>query len=293
MDQKVQNEQLQTQITDDGCLDTGERAVLGRAIGLSTVRLRAGFAAHGGNTKIVFVAGPPSHPYGIHEYNAGCELLARCLRDSGLGIDAVVCRNGWPKDSAIFAGSAAIVFYADGLKLHPILKHLEEIDRLAKRGVGLVFLHYAVLLPEGKSCDYLKDWIGGCYELNWSVNPYWTAEFKILPRQPITRGVRPFKIYDEWYYHIRFLSDTKDVTLLLTATPPESTRQGPDGPHSGNPYVREKRDAGACILGPPAAGRWQGVWLHRRRPALELGPRRLPKVRPKRDRVDGWSRSSP
>jgi hypothetical protein len=109
----------------------------------------AALPASGGETKIVFVAGPPSHPYGVHEYNAGCELLAHCLRDSGLGIDAVVCRNGWPKDSAIFAGSAAIIFYADGLEIHPILKHLEEIDRLAKRGVGLVFLHYAVLLPEG------------------------------------------------------------------------------------------------------------------------------------------------
>jgi len=197
--------------------------------------------ASGGKTKIVLVAGPPSHPYGVHEYNAGCELLARCLRESGLGIEAVVCRNGWPKDSAIFAGSAAIVFYADGLAHHPILKHFEEVDRLAKQGVGLAFLHYAVLLPEGKPWDYLKNWIGGCYELNWSVNPYWTAEFKSLPRHPITRGVRPFAIYDEWYYHMRFLPDMKDVTLLLTATPPESTRQGPDGPHSGNPFVRARK----------------------------------------------------
>ena len=244
--------------------------------------------ASGGKTKIVLVAGPPSHPYGVHEYNAGCELLARCLRESGLGIEAVVCRNGWPTDSAIFAGSAAIVFYADGLARHPILKHFEEVDRLAKQGVGLAFLHYAVLLPEGKPWDYLKNWIGGCYELNWSVNPYWTAEFKTLPQHPITRGVRPFAIYDEWYYHMRFLPDAV-VDGHSAGEHASGTRRAAQRQSF---RAREKGDAGAGIMGPAAARRRSGVRIHRRRPALELGPRRLPNICSEWDRVDGWSRSS-
>ncbi len=248
--------------------------------------------ASSGKTKIVLVAGPPSHPYGVHEYNAGCELLARCLRESGLGIEAVVCRNGWPKDSAIFAGSAAIVFYADGLAHHPILKHFEEVDRLAKQGVGLAFLHYAVLLPEGKPCDYLKNWIGGCYELNWSVNPYWTAEFKSLPRHPITRGVRPFAIYDEWYYHMRFLPDMKDVTLLLTATPPESTRQGPDGPHSGNPFVARERGCRSRYHGSGSGPTEVGGSDSPAATSTGIGPTTTTEIRSEWDRVDGWSRSS-
>jgi hypothetical protein len=198
-------------------------------------------ASVGGKTKIVFVAGPPSHKYSVHEYNAGCELLASCLRENVPGVEAVVSRNGWPKEPAIFDGVAAIVFYADGLERHPILGHLDEIDRLAKHGVGLAFLHYALLLPNGKPSDDLRDWTGGCYEMNWSVNPYWTAEFHGLPTHPVTRGVKPFAIHDEWYYHMRFLPDMGSVTPLLTATPPESTRQGPDGPHSGNPHVRARK----------------------------------------------------
>ena len=87
----------------------------------------------------------------------------------------------------------------------------------------------------------MKDWIGGYYETFWSVNPFWTAHFTKLPDNPITRGVKPFAIEDEWYYHMRFLDHMEGVTPILTAVPPESTRDGPDGPHSGNPTVRAEK----------------------------------------------------
>ena len=55
---------------------------------------------------------------------------------------------------------------------------------------------------------------------------------------PITRGVKPFEIPDEWYYHMRFPEDMKGVTPILSAIPPDSTRNGRDDPHGGNPVVR-------------------------------------------------------
>ena len=54
----------------------------------------------------------------------------------------------------------------------------------------------------------------------------------------MTRGLVPFTIEDEWYYHMRFRPDLEGVTPLLSAVPPNETRQGPDGPFSGNPTVR-------------------------------------------------------
>ena len=42
------------------------------------------------------------------------------------------------------------------------------------------------------------------FEPYWSVNPVWNAEFTLLPEHPITRGVEPFAMMDEWYYHMRF-----------------------------------------------------------------------------------------
>ena len=65
-------------------------------------------------------------------------------------------------------------------------KHLEEMEALTKKGVGLVCLHYAVEVPKGQVGDKFLDWIGGYFEANWSVNPHWTATFAKLPEHPIT-----------------------------------------------------------------------------------------------------------
>jgi hypothetical protein len=93
-------------------------------------------------------------------------------------------------------------------------------------------------VPKGETGEAMLDWLGGYFEPHWSVNPHWTANFKELPQHPITRGVEPFEINDEWYYHMRFRPDLQGVTPILTDLPPESTLTRPDGPHSGNPDVR-------------------------------------------------------
>jgi len=151
-----------------------------------------------------------------------------------------VYTDGWPKDPTAFDNADAVAFYCDGGGGHIVMPHLEEVDELAKNGVGIACLHYGVEVPKGKPGDYLLDWIGGYYETYWSVNPHWKAEFKQLPEHPITRGVKPFAIDDEWYYHMRFAEDMKNVTPILSAIPPDSTRKRPDGAHSGNPHVRAR-----------------------------------------------------
>lgn len=191
--------------------------------------------------RIAFVAGPPSHNYGSHEHKAGCLLLARELEAGMPNVQTVVYTGGWPKDPHAFDGFDAIVMYSDGGSGHMVNRHLEQVDRLMKQGVGLACIHYAVEVPKGESGDRFLDWIGGYFEVNWSVNPHWTAEFKTLPEHPITRGVTPFRINDEWYYHMRFREDMDGVTPILTAVPPASTLNRPDGPHSNNPHVRKMK----------------------------------------------------
>ena len=66
----------------------------------------------------------------------------------------------------------------------------------------------------------------------------------LAAEHPVTRGVRPFRLKDEWYFHLRFPDGLKDVTPLLTAVPPASTMARPDGPHEGNPAVRAAVAAG-------------------------------------------------
>jgi tetratricopeptide (TPR) repeat protein len=188
--------------------------------------------------KVLFLAGRPSHGYGAHDHWAGSKLLAKSLNDSGLGIEAEVHRYGWPDDSEIFDGVDCVVIYADGGGGHIVNRHLEEMDALTKQGVGLVCLHYAVEVPKGPVGEKFLEWIGGYFETDWSVNPHWTANFSKLPEHPITRGVAPFEINDEWYYHMRFRLGLSGVTPILTDLPPPDSLARPDGSHSGNRHVR-------------------------------------------------------
>ncbi|MEK7707855.1 MAG: ThuA domain-containing protein, partial [Verrucomicrobiota bacterium] len=190
--------------------------------------------------KIVFIAGVASHGPGEHEHRAGCLLLKSCLDQAG-GVTSVVYPNGWPADATAFDGAAAIVIYADGGGGHPFLQgdRLKTIGALMDKGMGLACLHYAVEPTKEKGEKEFLDWIGGAFEINWSVNPHWSADFKVLPKHPITKGVNPFKLQDEWYFHMRFREGMQGVKPILSAVPPASTMDRADGPHSGNPVVRE------------------------------------------------------
>jgi hypothetical protein len=72
------------------------------------------------------------------------------------------------------------------------------------------------------------------------VNPHWrTKDADLAKNHPMTRGVKAYSTMDEWYYHMRFPAEMKGVTAILSALPPKETLSRADGPHSGNPFVRE------------------------------------------------------
>ena len=194
----------------------------------------------GENKKVVFIAGAKSHGYFSHEHIAGSKLLAQQLVEAKAGLKSVVVTdNGYPKDPNVFKDAAVVVVYCDGGGRHLLNAHLKEFDKIMRRGVGLVCIHYGVEVPKGAPGDYFLKWLGGYFETNWSVNPHWDAEFKLLPNHPISNGVKPFTIRDEWYYHMRFRTNMQGVVPILSALPSEETLKRKDGAHSNNPYVRE------------------------------------------------------
>jgi len=213
--------------------------------------------------KIVLIAGRPSHGPGDHEFNAGCKLMAERLANVP-GVEPVLVAGGWPKDESVFDGAKALVFFMDGGAGHPAIQgdHLEKLQKLVDQGVGLAFMHYGVEVPKGEPGDTFLNWIGGYYETGYSTNPHWKAEIQSLPDHPITRGVKPFAVVDEWYYNIRFRPDMEGVTPILVATPDDKTRDtshtSPAGPYKHIQEAKGRPEVLAWVVERPDGGRGYG-----------------------------------
>jgi hypothetical protein len=193
--------------------------------------------------KVVFISGKPSHGPGAHEHRAGNILLAKRLNEANLGIEAIVLpEDGYPKDPKVLEDAATVVIFCTGHKNHLLNPHLEEFDALMKNGTGLVMIHWATE----------------------AVNPHWKPNFKNFPDHPISSGLEPFSVDDEWYYHMRFVAGLKGVTPVLSDLPPPETLKRPDGARSGNSAVRravangESQHVGWAYQRPDGKGRGFG-----------------------------------
>jgi len=204
------------------------RAFLGASAAAVGALAVAPAAAAESKKKLVMLAGKPSHGPMEHEFNAGVLLLAKCLANVP-GLEVVHYKGGWPDSEKAFEGASGIFCYADGGNGHPLIQgnHLAIISDYMKRGVGLMCAHYAVEVPKDKGGKEFQEWIGGYYEDHFSCNPMWVPDFKEFPDHPVTRGVKPFAIRDEWYFNMRFRSDMKGVTPILSAAPSDAVRDGP------------------------------------------------------------------
>ncbi|MGJ8673484.1 ThuA domain-containing protein [Rubritalea sp.] len=163
-----------------------------------------------GKKRIVFLVGDDlNHASGTHEFLAGAKLLEKSLKagemKDQLDIEIV---NNWPEDTSVFDGADAIIHYYKGNKTHFVNENAAFFDALAKKGVGQMFIHYAVD-PDTSVNGSLKSWTGGVYKDKVSANPHWTLT-STLDKHPINNGVESYTSHDEWYFNIDF---EKEVIL--------------------------------------------------------------------------------
>lgn len=212
--------------------------------------------------KLVLVAGKPSHPPRMHEFNAGVQLLKKCLQGTP-DLDVEIILNGWPTDESVFDGADAVVFYMDGGGRHEVVqeagRRLKLMDALTKRGVGIGCMHYGVEVVADQAGAEFKRWIGGYYEHMFSCNPIWEPKFTQFADHPITRGVKLFEIKDEWYFNMRFIGDLTGnesqvvdgakFTPILVAAPSDAVRSGPyvypKGPY---PHIQASKGRAEAMM---------------------------------------------
>jgi hypothetical protein len=212
---------------------------------------------------IVLIAGKPSHPPGMHEFRAGCLLLQSCLQGVA-GVSVTVYSNGWPNVPNALDQADAVVIYADGGAGHPSIQsdHKQILDGLAKKGVGLGFMHYGVEIPSTNGGPQFLEWIGGYYEHLYSVNPMWSPDYQKFPAHPVTQGVKPFSNRDEWYFNMRWPENKQGITPILTATPSDQVRGGPyvypKGPYPHIVAAKGREETMMWVYDRPGGGRGFG-----------------------------------
>ncbi len=225
--------------------------------------------------KLVIVAGKPSHGPRLHEFNAGVQLLHQCLIGQA-NVESHFVLDGWPADESVFEEADAVVFYMDGGGRHELVqedgRRLKLVDQWTRNGVGIGCMHYGVeVLPDQAGTEF-KRWMGGHYEHMFSCNPIWEPNFSRLPDHPITRGVKPFKIQDEWYFNMRFVSDLAGhepadaegmkFVPILVASPSDAVRDGPyvypKGPYEHIQANKSRAEAMMWTVERPDGGRGFG-----------------------------------
>ncbi len=189
-----------------------------------------------GVKKIAFIAGTEPHGgRGNHEFLAAAIYLATTINAEYPDAYAVVhTRKKGPKDLS-HADAVIILMDHGGWAVNPAVK--EAMDRKA----GFMAIHYGVEVNKGEQGQHFLKWMGGYFEPFWSVNPHWIPKFDTIGKHETSRGVKPFAVNDEWYYHMRFVDGMKGVTPVLQAVPPLETitsryKEGTKaGGHNGNP----------------------------------------------------------
>ena len=125
-----------------------------------------------GLKKIVLIAGTKSHGPGDHEYEKGLKLLKHCLDTSPnvKGLRTEVHTNGWPQNPATLNDADTIVILSNGADRreqdHPLMvsNRLDVLDRQARRGCGVVMIHWTVFAPTNRAGEKFLEWTGGFFD---------------------------------------------------------------------------------------------------------------------------------
>jgi len=211
-------------------------------LGLALVGLSAVFASYGNverqSKKIVFLWSKGHHPN-----KTSCELFKYCLENSS-NVKGIKCRvyENWPKDQSVLADAAAIVIYSEGIneemkkqgKSHPVFssaKRLDYLDKLMKKGAGIVCIHYTLYATRQLEAPKLLEWIGAYYDFEGYGSTHWITQkpqvlMPVTPYHPVSRGWSEFTLKEnELYHNLLFAEKNCAVPILRTTFEDRKTKK--------------------------------------------------------------------
>jgi type 1 glutamine amidotransferase len=169
--------------------------------------------------KVLLIGQGPDglHEAGTHEYDAGIRIFAKVLKNlPELEITVVKADGEWKDGPELIERSDAVVlFVAEGgvwLKADP--KRYQALRNVAKRGGGVVAIHWSVGARQPKWVPDTIKMFGGCHGGE-------DRKFKVVeavaevPDHPINTGIKDFKIKDEFYYKLKMAEPAAGIRPLL------------------------------------------------------------------------------
>lgn len=214
-----------------------------------------------GNTRVLIVVGPSSHPPGTHEVAAGGRLMKYCL-EHATGIDSIKVDvvTQWPSDETIRAEIDTVVFIGDLFPPHQMEDSttiMAQLGEMMDRGGSIVCIHFATGLRDPNVAadgDHpLLSWMGGYFASRCAHHKSIARIFPkcdiapVLADHPVSRGWDTFTLNDEPYIENYFgppghAAKSGLIEFATSMLPPEAPKRqvvawGIDRPDGGRGFA--------------------------------------------------------
>lgn len=162
--------------------------------------------------------GPDGHPIGSHEYALGQRVLVELLKGlRDVEVTTSHVEDDWSEGPGLLERSDCVVlFVSEGGKwIDADDRRRQAFVALADRGGGLVGIHWALGCKEATSISTLTQLFGACH--GGSDRKYVVTETTLTPKSAhaVTKGLKPWKVYDEFYFRLKRTELGGDLQPLL------------------------------------------------------------------------------
>lgn len=164
---------------------------------------------------------PDGHPKTTHEYAAGLRILKHLLdRQPGLEVRIAQADSPWADGPLLLeSADAAVLFLSEGARwVSEDPARLAAFQELARRKGGLVCIHWAMGTRTAEPIPAFVSLFGGCH--GGPDRKYKFLQTDLRPAakpHPITAGVPPIHVDDEFYYRLKFPADRTGWSSVLEA----------------------------------------------------------------------------
>jgi hypothetical protein len=135
--------------------------------------------------------------------------------------------TGWPADPNTFNDADTVVLLSQGCGQHPLFQTRQRaatFDKVMKRGVGFVAIHYCLAALPGADDRKLLEWTGGVYKENLTqLKGVGLGElFASDANHPVSRGMKRSRFSDQYYgpmFHGEGAAAAKVTPIALVGPP--------------------------------------------------------------------------